>query len=144
MGRLEKQLVLNRIVVVSHPIVRGMVHSEPERITPERIAELRRISACDPEHLSAEIELIETIRQRHPKLPKIACFDTAFHYAARGPAPAHSGVSMPRDSGAMGFMACRTPICWNNSPGWLVRRWLGAALFWRTWQRGEPDRRPRR
>jgi acetate kinase len=29
--------------------------------------------------LPAEIELIEAFRRRHPKLPQIACFDTAFH-----------------------------------------------------------------
>jgi acetate kinase len=26
-----------------------------------------------------ELDLIETFRQRHPKLPQVACFDTAFH-----------------------------------------------------------------
>ena len=41
--------------------------------------ELRRISPNDPDHLPREIELIETFRQRHPKLPQVACFDTAFH-----------------------------------------------------------------
>ncbi|MEO8128477.1 MAG: acetate/propionate family kinase, partial [Bryobacteraceae bacterium] len=45
----------------------------------ELLQELHRISACDPEHLPSEIELIETFRQRHPKLPQVACFDTAFH-----------------------------------------------------------------
>jgi acetate kinase len=29
--------------------------------------------------LPGEIELIETFRQRHPKLSQVACFDTAFH-----------------------------------------------------------------
>ena len=38
-----------------------------------------RISSVDPDHLPREIELIETFRQRHPKLPQVACFDTAFH-----------------------------------------------------------------
>lgn len=33
----------------------------------------------DPEHLPREIELIEAFRQRHPKLPQVACFDTVFH-----------------------------------------------------------------
>ena len=41
--------------------------------------ELRRISPNDPDHLPREIELIEAFRQRHPKLPQVACFDTAFH-----------------------------------------------------------------
>jgi acetate kinase len=41
--------------------------------------ELHRIRPYDPDHLPREIELIEAFRQRHPKLPQVACFDTAFH-----------------------------------------------------------------
>ncbi len=33
-----------------------------------------------PEHLPAEIALIEAIRARHPQWPQFACFDTAFHH----------------------------------------------------------------
>jgi acetate kinase len=29
--------------------------------------------------LPSEIELIQVLRKRHPKLPQVACFDTAFH-----------------------------------------------------------------
>jgi acetate kinase len=56
-----------------------MKHTEPELVTPELLAELHRISPYDPDHLPREIELIEAFRQRHPKLPQLACFDTAFH-----------------------------------------------------------------
>ena len=56
-----------------------MKHSEPERVTPKLLAELRRITPYDPDHLPREIGLIEAFRQRHPKLPQVACFDTAFH-----------------------------------------------------------------
>src|SRR5476651_2534004 len=56
-----------------------MAHSEPERVTPELLDELHRITPYDPEHLPLEIELIEAVRQRHPTLPQVACFDTAFH-----------------------------------------------------------------
>ena len=56
-----------------------MTHSEPERVTPELLDELRRIMPYAPEHLPREIELIEAFRKRHPKLPQVACFDTAFH-----------------------------------------------------------------
>jgi acetate kinase len=56
-----------------------MKHTEPEIVTPELLAELHRISPYDPDHLPREIELIETFRERHPKLPQVACFDTAFH-----------------------------------------------------------------
>ncbi len=56
-----------------------MQHTAPELVTPEMLEELHRISPFDPEHLPGEIELIEAFRQRHPKLPQVACFDTAFH-----------------------------------------------------------------
>jgi acetate kinase len=56
-----------------------MEHSEPERITQELLGELHRIIPYDPDHLPEEIKIIETLRQRHPKLTQIACFDTAFH-----------------------------------------------------------------
>ena len=51
----------------------------PSVVTQDLLDELHRISPCDPDHLPSEIELIETVRQRHPKLPQVACFDTAFH-----------------------------------------------------------------
>jgi acetate kinase len=33
----------------------------------------------DPDHLPRQIELIEAFRRRHPTLPQVVCFDTAFH-----------------------------------------------------------------
>jgi acetate kinase len=48
-------------------------------VTGELLEELHRISPYDPDHLPREIELIEAFRQRHPRLPQVACFDTAFH-----------------------------------------------------------------
>jgi len=37
------------------------------------------LTSYDPDHLPLEIELIESISRKHPKLPQVACFDTAFH-----------------------------------------------------------------
>jgi acetate kinase len=48
-------------------------------VTPDVLAELRRLSPYDPEHLPAEICLIEAFSRRYPDLPQVACFDTAFH-----------------------------------------------------------------
>jgi acetate kinase len=76
---LEKQNDFTSVKAVGHRVVHGMKHTEPEIVTPKLLAELHRISPYDPEHLPSEIELIEVIRQRHPKLPQVACFDTAFH-----------------------------------------------------------------
>ena len=76
---LQTQPVFASVEAVGHRVVHGMTHSEPERVTPELLDELHRITPYDPDHLPLEIELIEAIRQRHPALPQVACFDTAFH-----------------------------------------------------------------
>src|SRR5450830_1192481 len=76
---LEAQPVFASVKAVGHRVVHGMKHSEPERITPKLLAELHRITPYDPDHLPREIGLIEAFLRRHPKLPQVACFDTAFH-----------------------------------------------------------------
>jgi acetate kinase len=76
---LEKQNGFASVKAVGHRVVHGMKHTQPEIVTSKLLAELHRISPYDPDHLPSEIELIEVIRQRHPKLPQVACFDTAFH-----------------------------------------------------------------
>ncbi len=76
---LEKQNGFDLIQAAGHRVVHGMKHTEPEMVTQDLLDELHRISPNDPDHLPREIELIETFRQRHPKLPQVACFDTAFH-----------------------------------------------------------------
>ena len=76
---LEETRLLSAVKAVGHRVVHGMKHSEPERVTPKLLAELRRITPYDPEHLPREIGLIEAFRRRHPNLPQVACFDTAFH-----------------------------------------------------------------
>jgi len=76
---LEPQPVFASVKAVGHRVVHGMQHAKPELVTPKLLAELRRITPYDPDHLPREIELIETVRQRHPRLPQVACFDTAFH-----------------------------------------------------------------
>ena len=79
MDWLEKRNVFASVKAVGHRVVHGMKHTEPEIVTRKLLDELRRISPNDPDHLPREIELIEVLRQRYPKLPQVACFDTAFH-----------------------------------------------------------------
>jgi acetate kinase len=76
---LDAQPAFASLKAVGHRVVHGMTHSKPERITPELLDELHRITPYDPDHLPLEIELIEAFRQRHPAVPQVACFDTAFH-----------------------------------------------------------------
>jgi acetate kinase len=76
---LGRQPVFASVRAVGHRVVHGMTHSAPERITSRLLADLRRVAPYDPDHLPREIELIEAFRLRHPSLPQVACFDTAFH-----------------------------------------------------------------
>src|SRR5674476_693757 len=76
---LEKQNGFESVLAVGHRVVHGMKHTAPELVTRELLDELHLIRPYDPEHLPREIELIEAFRQRYPKLPQVACFDTAFH-----------------------------------------------------------------
>ena len=76
---LEARPDFAAIKAVGHRVVHGMKHTQPEVVSQDLLEELHRISPYDPDHLPREIELIEAFRQRHPKLPQVACFDTAFH-----------------------------------------------------------------
>jgi acetate kinase len=76
---LEARKAFASVEAVGHRVVHGMTHTEPQRVTPELLGQLRRITPYDPEHLPLEIEAMEALRERHPKLPQVACFDTAFH-----------------------------------------------------------------
>ena len=79
MDWLEERHGFECVRAVGHRVVHGMQHTAPELVTPALLEELNRISPYDPDHLPSEIELIRAFRQRHPKLPQVACFDTAFH-----------------------------------------------------------------
>jgi len=65
---------------VAHRIVQGGPnYDQHQRITAPMLAELRKLSLFDPEHMPQEIRLAELFHQRFPELPQVACFDTAFH-----------------------------------------------------------------
>lgn len=69
------------LIGVGHRFVHGgPTYSAPETITPDLIADLRRLSPFDPEHLPLEIRLSEAVSRQFPDLPQVACFDTAFHH----------------------------------------------------------------
>lgn len=76
---LDQRGVFESIGAVGHRVVHGMMHTTPEIVSQELMDELQRISLADPEHMPREIELIEALRQCRPRLPQLACFDTAFH-----------------------------------------------------------------
>jgi acetate kinase len=97
---LERRSVFASLEAVGHRLVHGMQHSEPERVTPKVLRELRRMTPYAPEHLPREIGLIEAFLKRRPRLPQVACFDTAFHRTM--PSVARR-LPIPRRYGAKGI-----------------------------------------
>jgi acetate kinase len=78
---LEKHADLGTVVAVGHRVVHGGPHyATSRRITPEVIEELKRLAPLDPDHLPGEIVLLQAFLARFPRVPQVACFDTAFHH----------------------------------------------------------------
>src|SRR5512140_2368386 len=81
MDWIETRFPRGELTAVGHRVVHGgPKYSEPQRITPEMVAELHQLQPFDPEHLPEEILLTEAFHHRFPQLEQIACFDTAFHH----------------------------------------------------------------
>jgi acetate kinase len=65
---------------VGHRVVFGGVnHDVPARVDSPLLAELRSLSHFAPLHLPIELAVIEAAMRRSPRVPHVACFDTAFH-----------------------------------------------------------------
>lgn len=80
LGRLEADGALSRTAVVGHRIVHGGEFSaHSRRFTPTLLDGLRALSEIDPDHLPAELRIVETMMTRMPEVPQVACFDTTFH-----------------------------------------------------------------
>ena len=80
MAWIEEHNGPDALTAVGHRVVHGgPKYSKPQQINAEMVEDLHQLSPIDPAHLPLEIEVIEAFRQRHPTLPQVACFDTAFH-----------------------------------------------------------------
>lgn len=78
---LKKHLGGQSLSAVGHRIVHGGPRfSQAAQVTGDMIGELKRLVPLDPNHLPAEIELIEAFARQFAGLPQVACFDTAFHH----------------------------------------------------------------
>jgi acetate kinase len=80
LAHIEARYGLERAAAAGHRIVHGGPRYDRARIvTPDVLAELRRLGPLDADHLPAEIAIVEAMTRRAPALPQVACFDTAFH-----------------------------------------------------------------
>jgi acetate kinase len=81
MDWIDEHIGPNTLAAAGHRVVHGgPKYYQPQRITPEMVEELRRLTPFDPEHMPEEILLTEAFHRRFPDLPQVACFDTAFHH----------------------------------------------------------------
>ena len=65
---------------IGHRVVNGGPrYRSPQKITPQRLADLRDLIPLAPLHLPAEIKIVEAVTAEDPRIPQVACFDTAFH-----------------------------------------------------------------
>jgi acetate kinase len=79
---LSEHGFLNRLAAAGHRLVQGGPrYKDPQRITPEFLSEIEQLVPLDPDHLPAAIRGIQFITGKFPRLPQVACFDTAFHRA---------------------------------------------------------------
>ena len=84
-----------RILGVGHRVVHGGPRfSSPVVVTREILAELNALTPLAPLHQPHNLAPIETIFERLPDTPQVACFDTGFH---RGHAEVARLVPLPRE-----------------------------------------------
>ena len=84
-----------RVLAVGHRVVHGgPCFANPVVITPEVLAELRRLIPLAPLHQPYNLAAIEAASERLPGVPQVACFDTSFH---RGQPEVAEVVALPRD-----------------------------------------------
>ncbi|MCG6205645.1 acetate/propionate family kinase [Rhodopseudomonas sp. HC1] len=80
-GWIEQRFPDRRIAAAGHRVVHGGDQFDaPARIDAGVIERLRSYIPLAPLHQPHSVAAIEALAKLHPKLPQIACFDTAFHH----------------------------------------------------------------
>jgi acetate kinase len=74
----EEQMI--EPIAIGHRVVHGGPdYGRPVVITPDVISRLEKYVPLAPLHQPNNLAPIRSILARHPELPQVACFDTAFH-----------------------------------------------------------------
>ncbi|MEZ5690532.1 MAG: acetate kinase [Rickettsiales bacterium] len=78
---VSKEDTGRNILAVGHRVVHGGdKFIAPQIIDEKIISELEKFIPLAPLHQPASIEAIKKMKELFPKIPHIACFDTAFHH----------------------------------------------------------------
>src|SRR5262249_11275157 len=90
-----------QVLGVGHRVVHGgSLYNGPVVITPEVLAELRRLVPLAPLHQPHNLAAIEAVREGMPNVPQVACFDNSFH---RGQSAVAKLIPLPRELCAAGL-----------------------------------------
>ena len=76
---LERQFDFRLVAAIGHRVVLSARRPATERVTAAVLDMFRQAIARDPDHLPAQLALIEAFAERLPTVPQIACYDSAFH-----------------------------------------------------------------
>ena len=77
---LQPHLEGEPLLAAGHRVVHGgSKYSRPVRLDREVLGELKEFIPLVPLHQPYNLAVIETLLERMPDLPQVACFDTAFH-----------------------------------------------------------------
>jgi acetate kinase len=93
--RIGPQLVSGSVIqAVGHRVVHGGVEfAAPTRVDPQVMEALEKLVPLAPLHQPHNLAAIRIIAAAVPRLPQIACFDTAFH---RSQPPLAQSFALPR------------------------------------------------
>ncbi len=91
---LQQASGLPPLRAVAHRVVHGgQAFTGPVQVTPDVLHQLEQLNSLAPLHQPHNLAGIRAFARAFPKLPQIACFDTAFH--ATVPA-LHSSFGLPQ------------------------------------------------
>lgn len=77
---LREQFPGEQLLAVGHRVVHGGADfSQPVRVDELVFAALEKLTPLAPLHQPHNLAAIQALRETQPKLPQVACFDTAFH-----------------------------------------------------------------
>lgn len=97
---LREQVAGGLPLAVGHRVVHGGPEfSHPALVTDSVLRRLERLAPLAPLHQLNNLAPIQAIMRRHPGLPQVACFDTAFH---RGHPQVADRFAIPEDLYAQG------------------------------------------
>ena len=98
---LATQFDRESLVAVGHRVVHGgQQFDRPTLVTADVVNELESLSPLAPLHQPFNLAAIQTVAERMPDLPQVACFDTAFH---RGHDAVADLMALPQELRARGL-----------------------------------------